>query len=105
MAESAERPASADLGSRIRDYLASPKALQHFQEGFTQASAFIPALNEVTRRNSKPVSESELRQGDEAGEEGQVEDEVEIELLCIWCGRVCADMDDLDLHEDECAPD
>lgn len=102
MAESAERSPSEDpLSRRIREYFASPQARQHFQEGFAQASTFIPALNEVTRRNSKPVSESELREGSEAGEE----DEVEIELLCIWCGRVCADMDDLDRHEAECEPD
>lgn len=101
MAEIAERPASEDpLGKRIADYFASPQARQHFYEGFSQASHFIPALNEVSRRNSKPVSESELLEGDAPSEE----DEVEIELLCIWCGRVCADMDDLDRHEDECAP-
>jgi hypothetical protein len=101
VAESSERPASEDLGSRIRDYFASPQAKQHFFEGFSQASAFVPALNEVSRRNSKPVSESELPEGSAPSEE----DEVEIELLCIWCGRVCADMDDLDRHEAECEPD
>jgi hypothetical protein len=24
-------------------------------------------------------------------------------LLCIWCGRACADADDLDAHEEECS--
>jgi hypothetical protein len=31
-------------------------------------------------------------------------DEADLALMCLWCGKLCADHDALDLHEDECAP-
>jgi hypothetical protein len=35
--------------------------------------------------------------------EQERQEEAERALICIWCGKVCEDADDLAIHEDDCA--
>jgi DNA-directed RNA polymerase subunit RPC12/RpoP len=83
MAENTDPSPAADSGDalrkRIAEYIASPQAAQHVQEGFYQAGGISPTLNQFRERESRRQrqeyeallkssqpqhsSEEELRQG------------------------------------------
>ena len=102
MVEESGDPTPADarhavLYKRIEEYIASGKAAQHLQEGF-YGNSQLASLNleefkkRESRRHSIENSQGELPQGSTPSEEVT-------DLICIWCGQVCADPDDLDAHE------
>jgi hypothetical protein len=104
VAEIASDPTPEDpLGKRIRDYLASPQAFQHLQEGFTSQSVFTSGSIEKGRRYSFSDREGELHQRGAFGQEVNLV-ETSTDLICIWCGEVCVDLEALDAHEADCEP-
>ena len=46
-----------------------------------------------------------LERKESAPDDTEEDDDVAIELICIWCGSLRRDLDDLERHEYECAPD
>lgn len=160
MAESTGGPPPDPYGAlnkRIQDYFNSPKAQQHFYEGFQQRAGIAPTLNEFKARESRryklPSSQSSLYEGVPSSQalicrehghnwaiQSQAQDgfvtywecmrcgfmrtdvgrtgaspepeeppepepeEDDIDLMCVWCGRLCIDLDALDQHEIECEP-
>ena len=114
MAEDAGDPPSESdrLSQRIKEWVASGKALQHVQEGFygqTQGFLDLQGFKDRESGRKRPeVSKGQLHQGSApsqaeiAAEAAELEDEAS--RTCIWCSALFESVEALDAHEFDCEP-